>query len=53
MPRAPFIALAVLTFFAALSTVVMAKILKTAVNLGIAQMAVEAYDWVPSSKGEQ
>lgn len=51
--RAPFIALALLAFFAALSTVIMAKILKTAVNLGIAQMAVEAYDFVPSSKGEQ
>lgn len=53
LPKAPFIALAVLAFLASFSTVVMAKILKTAVNVGSAQMAVDAYDFQPSAKGEQ
>jgi hypothetical protein len=51
--RAPFIALAILAFFSALSTVIMSKILKTAVSVGSAQMAVDAYEWNKSAKGEQ
>lgn len=50
-PRRPFILIAFIAFFAALSTVTMARIYKTAVDLGLAQMAMDSYKYTPSALG--
>ena len=53
MARGPFIAAAALCFVAALSTVTMAKIYKTGLDLGLASILIDAYEYQPSAKANE
>lgn len=52
-PRLPMVFMAICAFIAALSTVTMAKIYKTGLNLGLAQVMIDSYEYQPSARANE